>query len=593
MTPAEKAAVTKTLETALGYLETKRTTIVEPKVPRAHAILASVLDETGYASAWEANSLTPAEHTELLHLVRMEGRRYFRELAIRTLDEIDDLESKALFGAVKDKVSGFFRGAKKYVRELFVAGVLAFAGPTPMDAAELRALDAEVAAQHAYLKTFEEETVAANKPPDGTFVARAEKYGAAVWGGVQEILRAGAKAERHYSSERRIHQAHDKPCPVCLEEMAKEWQPIGTLRKIGDSPCMMNCHCIFIYGWAEPSTAHALEDGSKSFDWDSKAYVPCRDARGRFASCSGGGSAAAKPDSKPKPGTGGGKKPRKPRKPGAKPAKPAKEPKPKKPAKEPAEKKPPKEQAPKKPAEKPKTPKEKPKESEPKASIREAMTARGGRSKDEVIHEYLVKHQAPAAPVQKHGMSEPESMSSIEIDGFRLHYPPPPAKFDPNAPVHPTVSTIRDYLSFGKDPLPHELARHTENVYMSTQANKADKHWQITYNNPDFRSGATGGDGDIVTYNTNRFTKHNVSHEMGHNLAKARYGGVDPRYGGDYANAIRSGEKAPSDYGKMNDAEDFAEGVKGYVRGPAHFAASWPKRAAVIKKMLEDPSYAG
>lgn len=275
-------------------------------VPDAQSILDAVLDELGYAEAWADGSLDVDTHVELLHLVRMEGRRWFREQAQAVLDGLAGDGEKALFGSIKAKVSEFFGRAKKYVRELFVAGVMAVAGPAPMDAAELRALDAEVTEQHAYLQAFEKELVEGNKPPnatprpatpagrpttelvqqnkplDGTFVARAEKYGASVWGSAQEILRAGAKAERHYTSERRIHQAHDKPCEVCLEEMLKEWQPIGTLRRIGDSPCMMNCHCIFIYGFGENNSALALEDGSKSFDWDSKAYVPCRDARGRF-----------------------------------------------------------------------------------------------------------------------------------------------------------------------------------------------------------------------------------------------------------------------------------------------------------------------
>lgn len=352
MTPAEIAAVTKTLETALGYLEHKRT-IVEPKVPRAHTILASVLDETGYRDEWEANTLTAAEHTELLHLVRMEGRRHFREMAERTLDEIDNLESKSLFGPAKDKISGFFRSARKYARELFVAGVLAFAGPAPLDAAELRALDAEVAVQEKYLKTFEREIVEENKPLDGTFVARAEQYGASVWGAAQEILRQGVAADHSYSHERRIHQGEDKPCPVCIEEEAKGWQPIGKLRKIGDSPCRCQCHCVLVFG--EPG------DVAKAFGLHEKRYVPCRDARGRFASCNGApqGTRHPRPDGHEASKPGGGKKPKK--KPGKKKPVAPKKPqdqgskKPPKEPKKPAEKKPAKEKPakPEKPAEKP------------------------------------------------------------------------------------------------------------------------------------------------------------------------------------------------------------------------------------------------
>ncbi len=88
-----------------------------------------------------------------------------------------NLESKALFGDAKAKAGAFFKGASRYIRELFVAGVLAVAGPSPLTAAEMQALDAEVATQDAYLKTFERELVEGNKPLDGTFVSRAEQYG--------------------------------------------------------------------------------------------------------------------------------------------------------------------------------------------------------------------------------------------------------------------------------------------------------------------------------------------------------------------------------------------------------------------------------
>lgn len=563
MTPADRAAVTKTLETALGYLEHKRT-LVEPKVPRAHAILAGVLEETGYRSGWEANSLSAEEHIELLHLVRMEGRRWFRELAARTLDEIDGLESKALFGAAKDKVGAFFGSAKKYVRELFVAGVLAFAGPTPMDAAELRSLDQQVAAQHAYLKTFEDETVRANKPPDGTFVARAEKYGASVWGSAQEILRAGAKAERHYSSERRIHQAHDRPCHVCLEEMNKEWQPIGTLRQIGDSPCMMNCHCVFIYGWADSRV--------KSFDF--KRYIPCRDARGRFAACNGApqGTRHPKPEGHEASKPAGGKKPKK--NPGTKKPHAPKNPKPKD------------KEKPRKPAAK----KPKPEEIDtrhPSAKLRDDVQAASATPHEErrLIREYIDKHQKPAVEQKHHGMTEPELMHSVEVGGLTVHYK---ATAGMDAPE---VRQIRTILR--NDPLPESLTKHTKNLYMSSQKNSQDEYWAKKHNIPGFVSGATGGHGAVVNYHGSTVPSGTLTHEMGHNLAVARYGASSPTPGSDYRNAMASGEEPTSGYARTNPAEDFAEAISMHFSYPREFARNHPNRAAVIRRILEDESYAG
>lgn len=580
---------TQTLElflTAIEALEAKVATLearVTPgaKVPRAHDILAGVLEETGYRSGWEANTLSAAEHTELLHLVRMEGRRWFRDQAIRTLDEIDNLESKALFGPAKDKISGFFRGARKYVRELFVAGVLAFAGPTPLDAAELRALDAEVAVQEKYLKTFEREIVEENKPLDGTFAARAEQYGASVWGAAQEILRSGVAADHSYSHERRIHQGEDKPCPVCIEEEAKGWQPIGKLRKIGDSPCRCQCHCVLVFG--EPG------DVAKAFGLHEKRYVPCRDARGRFASCNGApqGTRHPKPEGHEASKPTGGKKPKK--KPGKKkpvaPKKP-KEQTPKKPAEKPTkptEKKPPKE----KPA-KPEKPAEKPEDTRrPADKLRDDVRAASASPHEErrLIREYLDKHQKPAVEQKHHGMSDPEMMHSVEVGGLTVHYKPR------GGTDSPEVLQLRVLLR--NDPLPDSLTKHTKNLYLSSQKNSHDEYWAVKHNIPGFVSGATGGQGTIVNYHGTTVPSGTLTHEMAHNMAAARYGTSTPAVGSDYRRAMASGEEPINQYARTNPAEDFAEAVSMHFAYPREFARNHPKRAAVIKRLLEDPNYAG
>lgn len=42
-----------------------------------------------------------------------------------------------------------------------------------------------------------------------------------------------------------MHEGTDEPCPTCIERLALNWQPIGTLRPIGDSECRHQCHCHF------------------------------------------------------------------------------------------------------------------------------------------------------------------------------------------------------------------------------------------------------------------------------------------------------------------------------------------------------------
>jgi hypothetical protein len=47
-------------------------------------------------------------------------------------------------------------------------------------------------------------------------------------------------------SERRILGLADH-CSGCVAAAAQGWQPLGTLPAIGDTPCMGNCKCTFMY----------------------------------------------------------------------------------------------------------------------------------------------------------------------------------------------------------------------------------------------------------------------------------------------------------------------------------------------------------
>jgi hypothetical protein len=46
----------------------------------------------------------------------------------------------------------------------------------------------------------------------------------------------------------------------CLELAALGWQPIGTLPKIGESVCIVNCHCRFAYRKHGPDGEWIVKD---------------------------------------------------------------------------------------------------------------------------------------------------------------------------------------------------------------------------------------------------------------------------------------------------------------------------------------------
>ena len=71
--------------------------------------------------------------------------------------------------------------------------------------------------------------------------ARAGMYAEAGRGTFEDVRGDVAKAAGN-TEERRILGAADH-CSDCVVEAAKGWQPIGSLRAIGDSLCKTHCHC--------------------------------------------------------------------------------------------------------------------------------------------------------------------------------------------------------------------------------------------------------------------------------------------------------------------------------------------------------------
>jgi len=75
--------------------------------------------------------------------------------------------------------------------------------------------------------------------------ARAGMYAEAGRGTFEDVRGDVAKAAGK-TEERRVLGVADH-CADCVAEAGKGWQPIGSLRAIGDSLCKTNCHCRFEY----------------------------------------------------------------------------------------------------------------------------------------------------------------------------------------------------------------------------------------------------------------------------------------------------------------------------------------------------------
>jgi hypothetical protein len=213
---------------------------------------------------------------------------------------------------------------------------------------------------------------------------------------------------------------------------------------------------------------------------------------------------------------------------------------------------------------------------------REASSAEGLKLSAEAIKTAPTYNEARAVKPQ-HGMSRTENMWSVQHDGIIYHGTGVVHE------THPVVKTVRN-MGTG-EPLPHSLTRHTGNVYTTNQANKDDAHWRKVYTNFT-ASAATGGNGDVVIYNGGSATRNTMIHEMGHNLAKGRYGATSPKTDSEFQKASLTGVHVTS-YAKNSISEDFAESVAAYFTNPAKLKEASSERFSVINKIIKDEKFSG
>lgn len=243
------------------------------KAGEASAILRHCLRRTGLLKAYRAGELTGEQALDLLESLREYGRSWLRHEAERfARDYLDYAPSRAFvpYGAsaatqaFAANVSRFFGRAKAFVRELVVAGAMAVLGPAPLTGEDLHNAELEAQKQAQFFDRFEAEVIQAPPaikpettavvdvlPPrmtPGEFVARSEQYGNSVYTSGQEVARAHYIQGKVFDQERGYHRLDlsDQPCPTCVERIDLGWQPIGTLRPIGDSECRCNCHCFLV-----------------------------------------------------------------------------------------------------------------------------------------------------------------------------------------------------------------------------------------------------------------------------------------------------------------------------------------------------------
>jgi phage-related protein (TIGR01555 family) len=212
------------------------------------------------------------------------------------------------------------------------------------------------------------------------------------------------------------------------------------------------------------------------------------------------------------------------------------------------------------------------------------------------VAEYVkAKRSSVTEDIQTHGMPRVQKMAPIEFDGMKLY----------DSPSN-QAKTIYGFVLSGTWDTPEgqTLRNSTKNIYLAKDSNRQDTYWEQKYNIKNFRSAATGGDGNVVVYGGRPITASDFYHEAGHNLAKQRYGSTDPSPNSNFGR-IAAGGNAPTKYGKSSPAEDFADSVRLYMGSTSardnrinatvgtELRSADAQRYNVIKRIFEDPNYGG
>ena len=138
-------------------------------------------------------------------------------------------------------------GMARNIKILHVnAAVLARGGWAQMSQADWGAVGARVRTQYNYLRNFARQIADGTQALDGRLLVRSGMYEDAARGTYEDMRRRVEELYNGMEEEMRVLGAADH-CDDCLNYAALRWQPIGSLPRIGDSQCRVNCHCRFTF----------------------------------------------------------------------------------------------------------------------------------------------------------------------------------------------------------------------------------------------------------------------------------------------------------------------------------------------------------
>jgi hypothetical protein len=179
--------------------------------------------------------------------------RYVAATEIRSaVDQVIDTEETGFTSAASQLLAGqitladFQRQTAANIKTLHLAtGLAANGGVNNMGPDDIAHISDLIDRQYQFLRNMGNDIETGKQPMDGRLLARVRLYAHAARGTYEDVVRRLARIGGALQEKRVLGVADH--CIGCLEEYGKGWQPIGTLRDIGDTPCRTLCHCRFIF----------------------------------------------------------------------------------------------------------------------------------------------------------------------------------------------------------------------------------------------------------------------------------------------------------------------------------------------------------
>lgn len=213
-------------------------------VPGAMGILAGALAGMGHDGT-DPIDLDPDERRELLAVLTDAGAAHLKasgDALVAAAPKGESGKPELAAAAVRE----WFAAGSRFLGGLYLAASAALVGLRTFAPADSAAMRKALGEQLEYWRAFEQSVADGTQPPNGQVGNRGRMYGAAGWLVGINTGRGAVIRSLAYRLEARMLGVA-KHCGTCVAEAALGWQPIDTLRPLGDSECGSLCHCYFIF----------------------------------------------------------------------------------------------------------------------------------------------------------------------------------------------------------------------------------------------------------------------------------------------------------------------------------------------------------